>query len=246
MPSNRRTPPKYRLQKSRGLAVVTLNGKDHYLGRWQSEESYREYDRLIAEWLAAGRTVPDIAEQPRTMTVEDVIAAFWVYAKLHYRKNGEPTKELDNLRYAARVLRKLYGTTEADDFGPKALKVIQQELIRQGNSRNFINSQIGRIKRIFRWAVSEELVRPDLAHALSCVRGLQRGRSEARETAPVAAVGDEVVAKTIAHMTPVVADLVQFQRLTGCRPTEACAVRPKDLDRSHAIWRYHPESHKTD
>ena len=48
------------------------------------------------------------------------------------------------------------------------------------------------------------------------------------------------------HLPEVVADMVRFQRLTGCRPEEVCAVRPCDVDRSNDIWQYRPQSHKTE
>ncbi|MBP7935605.1 MAG: hypothetical protein KA354_13240 [Phycisphaerae bacterium] len=44
--------PGYRLHKPSGLAVVRLNGRDFYLGPHGSTDSRREYERLIAEWLA--------------------------------------------------------------------------------------------------------------------------------------------------------------------------------------------------
>ena len=47
--------PKYRRHKPTGQAVVTLSGKDHYLGKWNTTASKAEYSRLIGEWLAAGR-----------------------------------------------------------------------------------------------------------------------------------------------------------------------------------------------
>ena len=50
--------PAYRQHKPSGQAVVTLCGKDHYLGRWNTKASRSEYDRLIGEWLAAGRMIP--------------------------------------------------------------------------------------------------------------------------------------------------------------------------------------------
>jgi hypothetical protein len=52
-------------------------------------------------------------------------------------------------------------------------------------SRNYVNDCIGRLKRLFRWAVENELVPPSAYHGLQAVPGLRRGRTEARETAPV-------------------------------------------------------------
>jgi hypothetical protein len=43
----------YRCHKPTGQAVVTLNGKDHYLGKWNTKTSKAEYNLLIGEWLAA-------------------------------------------------------------------------------------------------------------------------------------------------------------------------------------------------
>jgi hypothetical protein len=47
--------PSYRFHKARNCAVVTLNGRDHYLGLYDSPESWEKYHRLIAEWLASDR-----------------------------------------------------------------------------------------------------------------------------------------------------------------------------------------------
>ena len=58
MPKLISTPPKYRNHKASDQAVVTLNGKDHYLGPWRSRISRLEYDRLICEWLENGRRLP--------------------------------------------------------------------------------------------------------------------------------------------------------------------------------------------
>ncbi len=49
--------PAYRHFKPRNRAVVTLGGHDFYLGKFNSPESHNEYDRLVAEYLAAGRTI---------------------------------------------------------------------------------------------------------------------------------------------------------------------------------------------
>jgi hypothetical protein len=50
--------PSYRLHKPSGQAVVTLSGKDFYLGPWKSAASREAYDRLLAEWISNGRRLP--------------------------------------------------------------------------------------------------------------------------------------------------------------------------------------------
>ena len=59
MPKTHR-PPAYRLHKARNSAVVTIDGKNHYLGRYDSPESHELYARLIAEWRRNGnRLLPE-------------------------------------------------------------------------------------------------------------------------------------------------------------------------------------------
>jgi len=54
MRGSSKTPPKHRLHKRSGKAIITLNGHDHYLGPHGSPESEAAYDCLIAKWLAGG------------------------------------------------------------------------------------------------------------------------------------------------------------------------------------------------
>ena len=42
-------PPAYRRHKARNCAVVTIHGRNHYLGPYGSKESRERYARLIAE-----------------------------------------------------------------------------------------------------------------------------------------------------------------------------------------------------
>ncbi len=232
--------------KASGQAVVRLNGKDHYLGRFGTADAQTAYERLIAEWLANGRHFPVASATDEALTVEETLARYWAFAEQHYRKDGEPTRELDNIRYALRLVRALYGNTAADQFGPLALKALRAKMIDAGLSRKLINQRIGKIKRVFRWAVSEQLVPPSIYQALATVDGLQRGRTDARETEPVGPVGDAVIETTLRFLSPVVADMVRLQRLTGTRPSEVCVIRPCDVDRTGDVWVYHPASHKTE
>jgi len=71
MPRLTESKPKYRHHKATGQAVVTIAGKDHYLGPWRSKASRREYDRLTGEWLAAGRPSHPVGS-PDEITVAEL------------------------------------------------------------------------------------------------------------------------------------------------------------------------------
>ena len=114
--------PKYRLHKPSGQGVVTLNGRDHYLGPFGSPESQAEYDRLVGEWLASGRELASSRPGRNDLTVNELILAYLRHADTYYIKNGKKTRETVNIRLAIRPLRRLYGQTLASDFGPRALK----------------------------------------------------------------------------------------------------------------------------
>ena len=243
MPKLFNASPKYRHHKASGQAIVTLNGRDHYLGLWKSKSSKVEYDRLIGEWLANGRRPLCSTDD---LTVVELANRYRKFATAYYVKNGKPTGTMHGVRVAIRFLREHYGPTCAADFGPLALKALQLRMIEAGHCRRYANSNIDWIRRLFKWAVSEELVRPAVYHALATVPGLRKGKTEARETAPIRPVDDATVDVTLPHLPPIVADMVRLQRLTGCRPGELCLIRPCDVDTSGDVWRYRPESHKTE
>jgi integrase len=242
--------PKYRHYKPKNLGVVRINGKDRYLGKYNTPESWEKYHRLIAEWLANGRAHPvaDPADlncrDDTKSTIDDVILRYWRFAKSHYVRNGEPTKEVGAIRIALRPLRKLYGSTAAASFGPKCLKAVRQHLIESGLSRRVVNDRIGRIRRAFKWAVGEELVPPSLYHGLQAVAGLTFGRSKARETEPVRPVPDLHVAMILPFVSPVVAAMIKLQRLSGMRAGEIVIMRPCDIETSGEVWIYEPSDHK--
>lgn len=188
MPRLTTRPPAYVHHRPSGQARVRLGGRDFYLGPYGSEESRREYDRVVAEWLAAGRQAPTRPATaagsrvaPDGMTVTELVAAYWRFADGYYVKGGQPTSEVHNIRLALRPLKDLYCHTPARDFGPLALKAVRDSLIGSGLLRSEINKRVGRIVRCFKWAVSEELVPPEVLQALKAVSGLRKGRSGAPE-----------------------------------------------------------------
>jgi hypothetical protein len=69
------------------------------------------------------------------------------------------------------------------------------KLLAVGPTRKNINKQIGRIKRMFAWAVEEESILVEVHAALSRVNGLRKGKGQAREKPPVRPVAPAVANK---------------------------------------------------
>jgi len=237
--------PKYRKHRASGQAVVTIAGKDNYLGPHGTKASHMLYDRLVVEFLAAGRQVIEPAKV-ESITVVEVLAAYWKHCKAYYVKDGEPTKEQAAFRLIIRDIRKLYGDIPAAEFGPKALKAVRQVWHDRDQCRPTINKNMRRLTRIFRWATAEEMILPAVYQALITVPGLKRGRTTAPEPDPVLPVDLAVVKKTIPFMPAIVRDMVRIHLLTGMRPGELCSLRPTEVDRISDIWEYKPLSHKTE
>ena len=234
--------PKYRKHRASGQAVVTLDGRDFYLGPWQSKTSKGEYDRLVAEWLANGRKAPGSTD----LTINEVASRYFNFAEGYYVKNGVPTGTIDGIKVGLRFLCSGNGRTLAREFGPLSLAALQLKMVEAGQARTYVNDNIDRIRRCIKWAVSQELIPAAVHQALTTVPGLRKGRTTAREPAPILPVPENVFQATLPFLRPVVADMVRLQRLTGCRPEEVCMLRPCDVDRSGDVWAYRPASHKNE
>jgi integrase len=238
--------PKYRHHRPSGQAVVTHCGKDFYLGPWKSKGSKAEYDRLIGEWLANGRRLA--ANKHATLKVIELAAAFWTHAKTYYapKEGGSASDgELSNFKTIISLLTKNYGHTLVADFGPLSLKALRGAMIAAGWSRQYTNAQTKRVRRIFKWAVAQEMAEPRVLEGLRAVDGLRAGRTEARETEPVQPVPDLTLTKTSPHLSATAEHMVNLQLLTGARSGEVCAMRGYDVDTSGPVWLYKPIAHKT-
>ena len=239
-----RRQPGYLHYKEKNLARVIIDGKPIYLGRYNSPESWEKYHRILAE-LAVAKSVPESAdadEQP--LTVNELFDAFWQYGPEYYGDHAEST--IYNYRPTLDAVRDLYGTLPAAEFSPKKLLALQQHLIQKDQTRTYVNMQTSRIKRVWRWAVSRELLPASVYQAVSTVPGIAKGRMNAKEGRRVRPVADDVVNATLEHLPPTLAAMVQVQRLTGARSGEVCKMRPCDIDRSGDVWIYRPAKHKTE
>jgi integrase len=108
--------------------------------------------------------------------------------------------------------------------------------------RHTINEHVSKIKRLFAWAVENELIPPSVFHGLQAVKGLQAGRTEAKDHPPVRPVPQTYIDAVLPYCPPHVESMIQLQLVTGMRPAEVCLMRPIDLDMSGRIWVYRPGS----
>lgn len=69
MPKLTRKLPSYRLHRVSGHAVVTLNGRDHYLGPRGSPESVEAYKRLIGDSIKVDLETNDALLDDFTLVV---------------------------------------------------------------------------------------------------------------------------------------------------------------------------------
>lgn len=244
MPRLKNAVPKYRLQKRSGQAIVTLNGRGYLLGPHGTDASRRQYDRLIAEWLDRGRQ--PAATESASLTIAELAARYLTFAEGHYVRDGKPSTEVIKLKSALKPLLSLYLDLDATEFAPAQLKVVRADMVKGGWSRNYTNSQVGVLVRMFKWAAVEGLLPPEIHAALSLLEGLRRGRTEAPETEKVRPVDNAVVEATLPHLSPVVRAMIGLQQATAMRPGELVILRPCDIDRSSDVWEYRPQRHKTE
>eukprot|EP00456_Euglypha_rotunda_P083128 TRINITY_DN8221_c0_g1_i9.p1 TRINITY_DN8221_c0_g1~~TRINITY_DN8221_c0_g1_i9.p1 ORF type:complete len:118 (-),score=6.71 TRINITY_DN8221_c0_g1_i9:337-690(-) len=103
--------PSYRLRKPSGRAVVTISGRDHYLGPFGSVQSRQLYGKLIAKHAAG---LPTETQNPLAaesgLSVHELILAFMRHAKSHYQKDGVLTDEYACIKSATTPIVQLVET----------------------------------------------------------------------------------------------------------------------------------------
>ncbi|MCK6475968.1 MAG: site-specific integrase [Phycisphaerales bacterium] len=287
--------PSYRSRPGSSQALVTLTDsvtgkrRDYWLGEINTPQSREKYFRLIAEWEAANRRLPEAAaltavpaadyrspgplparaggDEPSTtargrrlaamrghaqpgqaITVVELIREYWSWAKTYYSGSCAGSVKL-----ALRVLRECYGSTQAATFGPNALRIVREAMIRgradgdrprQAWCRKTVNTRTGHICRMFRWAASRELVSPQVYLALQSLPPLKRGRCAARDHDPIRPAPQDQIDAVRPLVSRQVRAMIDLQLLTAARPGEIVTMRGCDLDTTGPVWCYRPRTHK--
>jgi len=247
--------PSLRRHKASGLGVVTIRGSDLYCGKFGTPECDRNYQRVIADYLANG---PELVRQrgvaleggfgrrftppsTRGVTVAELLLAYVEHAEREYLP---PSREVEIVKNSIRTVREMFGEIMADQFGPRYLKAVRQKWISDGHARKYINARIGRIKRIWQWGTQEELVNASTWHALLSVKGLAQGRGSAKESEPRKDVPEADYNATMKGVTPEVRAICDLMVLTAARPEELRTLRTRDIIRDSLPWECPLQHHK--
>ena len=244
-----------KLGKNGKYAVVRYKGKTHRLGKHGTPEALQAYNRFCAELTSNPETFLIPKEPESKVTLDEVAAAYLDYAESRFFDTQYT--HFEHYRMALGFAVKLYGDLPVDELSPLKLKTIRDTMLQEvqkGNpskqrfSRNVINQYINRVRTVISWGVENELVSVGTLHALRTVKALPKGTPGTRETKRRGAVPDYVIARTLPFLPPVIAAIVQIQRMTGCRPSEILKMRVGDIERNResGLWHYIIDKHKTE
>jgi len=232
--------------RDRNQSFSWYNGKRIYHGVWGSPEARKNYRRFL-DALEENPSLPLVLNGVGDVLVSELADGF-----LDAVKSGAIRMDKSHSQHFARAvgyLAELYGDFTVNDFSPKKLKAVRNQMIKTGTlCRRMVNDYTGRIVRIFAWGVEEEYVQPNIVTALREVKTLRKGEQGTFDNPPREEVLDDVVAATLPFLSPTVRAMVQVQRLTGMRPSEVYRMTVGDIDqtRDSELWYYVPESHKTE
>lgn len=264
-PTAARTPPAYRRRTGYTQAIVTLTDavtkkrRDYWLGEHGTRASRELYFRLLAEYEALGRRLPDLpdaapnaaAARTRGPDVDELAHQYWRRVAREYLP-----KRCNAIKAALRLLRQMDGSTPVSQYGPKRLRLLREAMIsgdasatpaRRPWSRTTVNDRVRIVVSVFRWGVTQETVPPSVADALGMLEPLKRGRSRATEGKKVGPVPEFLLEATMTHLPAPVRAMVRLQLLTGARPGEIVGLRGRDIDRDArtGLLVARPSEHKT-
>jgi integrase len=230
----------YSLHKASGNAVVRIDGRVHYLGKYGTHESRVRHQNIVAAAQARRAAI----DQLRPISVGELAERYLAAMRAEY--GPKSWQAVEGRRIALATCERFAGL-EAAVFGPKALQEVQQSLLAQGRiCRTGVNRMVRRTVAMFKWAVSEELVAPAVWQALQAVRPLRRGKG--REVPPRTAVAADAVDAVVGHLQANGAHgaawCLRFMRATGCRPGEAYSATAADFRLADDPPVYIPQHHK--
>jgi len=194
-----------------------------------SPDSLRRYGELLASVSQRASAVP-AGDKPHKAAHTTVGALCLKFATEELPRYSDAEQRCQKV--AIRILRELFGETPAADFGPLRLRTVRQAMVDKGWSRWFTNKEVKRLRHIFIWGVSWEVVPQTVADSLKSVGSLVAGESDAPDTRPRHAVPDEQLRAVRDVLCQRHRDVFDLLLLTGARPGELIGLTTGDIDRA--------------
>jgi hypothetical protein len=167
---------------SSGQARARYNGKCIYFRLYGTLEAEERYNAFCASLRQANPDDKPGAPPELTMAavplIGEVVLRYFEHAKNYYvRADKSPTGEHVTIQCSLRPLTRMFGSLPAREFSPLKLQRLQQEMIKLGWSRNYINKAIFIVLRCFKWAASQELFTKAVYNELESVESFARRHS---------------------------------------------------------------------
>lgn len=229
--------PSYLKHAPSGSARCVWEGKTVYLGKYGSPESYAEYQKILALFLATG----SITYKRDRFNILQAVQSFLDLIDREYpATSGEPR----NIRIGLTDLVSKFGPLPINEFRPIDFSYIIQGWIDRGLSKSTIVKYHWYLLRLFKHAAKLELCDLEVYQKLQTVETVRKRRSQAREPDPIKPVTREQIEKVLPFLNVQIRGLVELQWLTGMRPGEACRIQWNEIDQAREVWLYRPEKHK--
>lgn len=234
-----------------GQARIVICGKHYYLGEFDSDQSWRKYNRLREEWQQTQKSQTIFNPSDSALSVSDLVKRYTAHLNSYYTDEaGNQSTEVRNWPFSIKPFLELCGDLLGAEITAKHLKQFQTSLLTRA-CRKTINQYTSRIKRMFKWCASEELIPIAVYQKVATVEGLRRGRSQVKDYPEVKPVEVDLVMKTLPFLWETVQAMVLTGLYTGMRPGEICRLHRDEFDTfgieidGIRVWLYHPQKHKT-
>ena len=229
----------------RGRAFSWYKGKRIYHGAWGTPEADKAYKRFIAALLES--PTPRFGNDASDVLISELADGFVE----HIEAQNMHKDDVRHYKTVIGYLAELYGELSVNEFSPKKLKVVRNQMVKVGTiSRPMINRYVSKIRSVFSWGVEEEIVNQSVVNALREVKELRRGEQGTFDNPPRKAVLQDVVERTLPFLPPMLRAMVMVLLATAMRPSEVFRMTVGNIDRTRehekGLWYYVLESHKTE
>ena len=255
--------PKLCHHKSKNLGYATdpRTKKEIYFGSWGLRSTKENY----LKWAYAFESSPDEIVIDTKPILAHLVARYIQFATSYFRDpiTKLPTSALNCMRAALKDVA-LYLSKPIEEFTPQDLIAIRTGMMRRKQRRTVngegvtldkhvslatVNSNIKKIRGVFKKGVEWGMVPIAVYSALQCVQSLNyRSAPQLKINEPVAPVEESIVEELIPLLRPIYQVALRLQLATGMRLKELCSMRFSEIKPNKSkhglIYIYRPSSHK--